>query len=224
MGLDPNNVGGHWDSTRSVVFLSRCGPINRLQTDYKLLCRQSPKKVTAAIFSNDSSLVVFADKFGDVLTAKLQPGQSQEGSAAPLLGHLCSIVTSLAFTPDGKQLVSTDQDCKVRVSTMPAEPQQVRLITFFLPHCMGAQWTAGACITCQAENTLTWCGPEMMRACCRVLTQFRAFAWDIQCLQNAAPSFHTEMGLSHCCCLVVATAPSGAPSIVSFIYLVLKVV
>ncbi|KAA6424794.1 MAG: tRNA (guanine-N(7)-)-methyltransferase subunit WDR4-like [Trebouxia sp. A1-2] len=68
--------------------------------------RHSPKKVTAAIFNNNSSLVVFADKFGDVLTAKLQPKQSAptSGPAAPLLGHLCSIVTSLAFSLDGKQL------------------------------------------------------------------------------------------------------------------------
>ncbi|DBA81758.1 TPA: WD repeat-containing protein 4 [Trebouxia sp. C0004] len=86
----------------------------------------SPKKITAAVFSNNSSLVAFADKFGDVLTAKLQPSQSAptSGPAAPLLGHLCSIVTSLAFSPDGRQLVSTDQDCKVRVSTMPSEPHK----------------------------------------------------------------------------------------------------
>lgn len=92
-----------------------------------VVCRHSPKKVTAAVFSNNSSLVAFADKFGDILTAKLQSNQSAptSGPAAPLLGHLCSVVTSLAFSPDGKQLVSTDQDCKVRVSTMPSEPQKV---------------------------------------------------------------------------------------------------
>lgn len=71
-------------------------------------------------------MVAFADKFGDVLTAKLWSGHEQaEPVAALLLGHLCSIVTSLAFSPDGKQLVSTDQDCKVRVSTMPKEPHKV---------------------------------------------------------------------------------------------------
>ena len=95
-----------------------------------VLCRHSPKKVTAAIFNNNSSLVAFADKFGDVLTAKLQPNQSAptSGPAAPLLGHLCSVVTSLAFSPDGKHLVSTDQDCKVRVSTMPSEPHKVHAL------------------------------------------------------------------------------------------------
>ena len=85
--------------------------------------------MTAAVFTNDSTLVAFADKFGDVLTARVQPEEQQEVPvAAPLLGHLCSIVTSLAFSPDGKQLVSTDQDCKVRVSTMPKEPQKVVLL------------------------------------------------------------------------------------------------
>lgn len=87
---------------------------------------KSPKKVTAAVFSACSSLIAFADKFGDVLTAGLQSEHDLQAEpiAAPLLGHLCSIVTSLAFSPDGKHIVSTDQDCKVRVSTMPKEPQK----------------------------------------------------------------------------------------------------
>ena len=93
------------------------------------MCSKSPKKVTAAVFGNDSSLVAFADKFGDIHTAKIQSEMGQaDPSAFPLLGHLCSIVTSLAFSLDGKHLVSTDQDCKVRVSTMPSEPQKVSSI------------------------------------------------------------------------------------------------
>ena len=92
-----------------------------------MTCRQSPKKITAAIFSNDGSSAVFADKFGDVLTANLQPNISPQTQrpAVPLLGHLCSIITSLAFSPDGKHLVSTDQDCKVRISTMPNQLHKV---------------------------------------------------------------------------------------------------
>ena len=92
-----------------------------------LFCSHSPKKVTAAVFSKDSSLIVFADKFGDVFSSKLEPDQSDKVPlpAAPLLGHLCSIVTSLVFSPDGKHLVTTDQDCKVRVSTMPNHPEKV---------------------------------------------------------------------------------------------------
>lgn len=81
------------------------------------------------MFSSDSSLVVFADKFGDVHTAQVQHDQPQQTAipAAFLLGHLCSIVTSLAFSPGGKQLVSTDQDCKVRVSSMPTDPSKVAI-------------------------------------------------------------------------------------------------
>lgn len=80
------------------------------------------------MFSHNSSLIAFADKFGDVLTARVLPKHQQaDPVAAPLLGHLCSIVTSLTFSPDGKHLVSTDQDCKVRVSTMPKETEKVAL-------------------------------------------------------------------------------------------------
>lgn len=98
-------------------------------------CSKSPKKVTAAVFSACSSLIAFADKFGDVLTAGLQSEHDLQAEpiAAPLLGHLCSIVTSLAFSPDGKHIVSTDQDCKVRVSTMPKEPQKVVLLNACSP-------------------------------------------------------------------------------------------
>ena len=88
--------------------------------------------MTAALFSHNSSLIAFADKFGDVLTARVLPEDQQaDPAAAPLLGHLCSIVTSLAFSPDGKHLVSTDQDCKVRVSTMPKDPEKVVLQAAF---------------------------------------------------------------------------------------------
>lgn len=44
-----------------------------------------------------------------------------------LLGHLCSIITSLTATPDGHFLVSTDKESKVRVSIMPPQPLQVRV-------------------------------------------------------------------------------------------------
>lgn len=42
-----------------------------------------------------------------------------------LLGHFCSIVTSLCLSADGKLIVSTDRDGKVRVSNLPADPLQV---------------------------------------------------------------------------------------------------
>ena len=100
-----------------------------------MTCRQSAKKITAAIFSQDGKFAVFADKYGDVAAAKLHSNNTKEAACAatPLLGHLCSIVTSLAFSPDGSQLVSTDQDCKVRVSTMPTDLQKVQNNTCWSP-------------------------------------------------------------------------------------------
>ena len=41
------------------------------------------------------------------------------------MGHFCSIITSLAVSPDGRFIVSTDRDHKIRVSVMPAQPMQV---------------------------------------------------------------------------------------------------
>ena len=94
-------------------------------------CRRCPKKITAAIFSIDSKLIICADKFGDVFTAAINPdvtASAQPEQAVPaqfLLGHLSSIVTSLTLSADAKHIVSTDQDCKVRVSIMPQQPSKV---------------------------------------------------------------------------------------------------
>ena len=41
------------------------------------------------------------------------------------MGHFCSIITSLTVSPDGRFIVSTDRDHKIRVSVMPAQPMQV---------------------------------------------------------------------------------------------------
>ena len=99
------------------------------------------------MFSHDSRSIAFADKFGDVLTARVLPEDQQaEPVAAPLLGHLCSIVTSLAFSPDGKHLISTDQDCKVRVSTMPEEPQKVVLQIAYRPMTLPPDVLVLACL------------------------------------------------------------------------------
>jgi hypothetical protein len=89
-----------------------------------------------------------ADKFGDVLVAPTRPptgGAPQAPSSAPtaapklvpgaatgtvqqpavMLGHLCSIISSLATTGDGRYLVSTDKESKVRVSVLPDQPLKV---------------------------------------------------------------------------------------------------
>lgn len=117
-----------------------------------LLCRKSGKKATACTFSADSRHVFFSDRFGDVLVATALPavdtaadappaaaaGSAGDGSsgadkpaaveASLLLGHLQSIVTSLArcSSSTGQQLLlSTDKDGKVRASVLPADPAKV---------------------------------------------------------------------------------------------------
>ena len=82
-----------------------------------------PKKISAASFSADGSYAFFADKFGDVHVA----ATAAEATAGPkpLLGHFCSIITDLAASPDGKYVISTDRDSKIRVSLLPSQPLQV---------------------------------------------------------------------------------------------------
>ncbi|KAL6748370.1 WD40-repeat-containing domain protein [Haematococcus lacustris] len=88
------------------------------------------KKLSACAFTLDCKYVLFADKFGDVAVAAVrQPGSQagQEGAGKPdssdgaelLLGHLCSVITSLAVSPDNKLLASTDKDGRVRLSLLP---------------------------------------------------------------------------------------------------------
>jgi hypothetical protein len=112
-------------------------------------CRKSGKKATACTFSADSKHVFFSDRFGDVLVATALPAADVVADAPPaaaaadgsadtdgaaaveaslLLGHLQSIVTSLArcSSSSGHQLLlSTDKDGKVRASVLPADPVKV---------------------------------------------------------------------------------------------------
>lgn len=87
--------------------------------------------MTAAIFSPDSKLIICADKFGDVFTVAIHSAfnasaDSEQATPAQfLLGHLSSIMTSLTISQDAKYIVSTDQDCKVRISIMPTSPEKV---------------------------------------------------------------------------------------------------
>ena len=104
--------------------------------------RTVPKKISAAVFSADGRYAIFADKFGDVHVAVVAAQPDQQPAAHPatlsdqksgtdhhvpelLLGHFCSIITDLAVSPDGRYVVSTDRDHKIRVSIMPPNPMQV---------------------------------------------------------------------------------------------------
>lgn len=121
----------------------------------------APKKISAAAFSANASHVMFADKFGDVQVGATGPAAPPpaEGSApaapAPvpgslLLGHFCAVVTSLQATADGKYVISTDRESKVRVSAMPKEPTKVwRMVHRVFCVCM-------ACL----QDTLRRCGVD----------------------------------------------------------------
>ena len=70
-----------------------------------------------------------------------------------LLGHFCSIITSLLVSPDGQYIVSTDRDHKIRVTHMPADPMQV-----CISPCVRNDKITSLC-TCQVHLWLgTWHG------------------------------------------------------------------
>lgn len=64
------------------------------------------KKLSAGAFSQDSAYAMFADKFGDVAVVATDRGAPGQGTASQepelLLGHLCSIVSSVAVSNDNK--------------------------------------------------------------------------------------------------------------------------
>ncbi|KAJ3106620.1 tRNA (guanine-N(7)-)-methyltransferase non-catalytic subunit trm82 [Phlyctochytrium planicorne] len=82
-------------------------------SEWKLLFKkETPKKITVLDFSPDGSKILVADKFGDVY--------SEGASSAPMLilGHV-SIITDMIFSTDGRYLITSDRDEKVRVSNYP---------------------------------------------------------------------------------------------------------
>jgi hypothetical protein len=67
-------------------------------------CRRMHKKLSAVSFTQDSKHALFADKFGDVGVAACGDPPQQPPSEQPelLLGHLCSIITSVSVSPDNR--------------------------------------------------------------------------------------------------------------------------
>jgi len=53
------------------------------------------------VFSRDGGYAFAGDKFGDVAVAS-----TADGASAPLLGHYCSTISSLALSPDGARICS----------------------------------------------------------------------------------------------------------------------
>lgn len=76
---------------------------------------RSPKKISDVAFTNDGEAVLAADKFGDILVGRQGVEKHSE-----LLGHFCSIITSVSLSHDGKFIATTDRDHRVRVSILPS--------------------------------------------------------------------------------------------------------
>lgn len=83
----------------------------------------SEKRVTAVAISHDGLFATFADKFGAVWVFKLNEDKNDK-KAVPLLGHYCSIITSLEFSPDGGFIATADRDFKIRITKFPRQPLQ----------------------------------------------------------------------------------------------------
>jgi len=72
------------------------------------------KKTMAAAFAPDNKTIVFADKFGDVLTFDITGNEKEQ----LVMGHYASI-TDMILSPDGKYLLTSDKDEHIRISHYP---------------------------------------------------------------------------------------------------------
>eukprot|EP00892_Ulva_mutabilis_P004998 jgi/Ulvmu1/2870/UM146_0012.1 len=99
------------------------------------------KKVASGCFTPDSKYAIIGDKFGDV---SIMPVQAECAELAPLLGHYCATITTLAVAASGKVIASGDRDGKLRVSILPEEPMKGswEIMSYCLLHT--------ASITCSA--------------------------------------------------------------------------
>lgn len=86
----------------------------------------SEKRVSAVAISNDDLYVTFADKFGVVWLVALREDSAEQVSIdnkpVSILGHYCSIITSMKFSPDGRFIATADRDFKIRVTLFPKNP------------------------------------------------------------------------------------------------------
>lgn len=75
------------------------------------------KKITVVSFiARFNSLLLAATKFGDVLYAE---AASDNVNFRVLLGHYCSVVTSISISSDERFLATTDRDSRARVTIVP---------------------------------------------------------------------------------------------------------
>ncbi|EER90882.1 hypothetical protein BDA96_01G096200 [Sorghum bicolor] len=134
-----DDCGGrsHSDAIRAICF-SVSGALFASAGDDKLVkvwktdswrCIQtitSEKRVSAVAISNDDLYVTFADKFGVVWLVTLREDSAEQVSVdnkpVSILGHYCSIITSMKFSPDGRFIATADRDFKIRVTLFPKNP------------------------------------------------------------------------------------------------------
>ncbi|KAJ6852257.1 putative tRNA (guanine-N(7)-)-methyltransferase non-catalytic subunit WDR4 [Iris pallida] len=147
-----DNTGGpsHSDAIRAICFGAK-GRLFVSAGDDKLVklwatdswhCVRticSEKRVTAVSISHDGQFVTYADKFGVVWIMDLDEDGNSEAvadkKAIPLLGHYCSIITSLEISPDGRFIVSADRDFKIRITMFPGKP--LKLAHEIQSFCLG---------------------------------------------------------------------------------------
>ncbi|SCV04618.1 LAMI_0H17568g1_1 [Lachancea mirantina] len=110
------------DSDKSVITL---GIDLQNPTDcLKFLKRQSlPKRPNAISLTSEESIVLVADKFGDVYRVSVDPNVPavKESEIEPILGHV-SLLTDVAYATDKhgrKYVITADRDEHIRVSHYP---------------------------------------------------------------------------------------------------------
>lgn len=130
----------------------------------------SEKRVTAVAIDEGGRYVCFADKFGVVyaLDAEWFDGRhtSPNKKAVPLLAHYCSIITSLEFSPDGKFILSSDRDFKIRVTVFPKTPLDGahEIQSFCLGHTEFVSCLAFVCNEdCPQGNLISGSGDSTVR-------------------------------------------------------------
>ncbi|WVZ60525.1 hypothetical protein U9M48_010535 [Paspalum notatum var. saurae] len=86
----------------------------------------SEKRVSAVAFSNNDLYITYADKFGVIWLVNLGEDGAEHVSVdnkpVSILGHYCSIITSMKFSPDGRFIATADRDSKIRVTLFPKNP------------------------------------------------------------------------------------------------------
>jgi WD40 repeat protein len=91
-----------------------------IETKTLLLKKYTAKRANKIIFSYDNNSVLVADKFGDVYQFNIHEKEIEnlEDHGKFLCGHV-SMISDMFMTNDGKHLITSDRDEKIRISEYP---------------------------------------------------------------------------------------------------------